>query len=327
MNALKNPGDEARNGFAIDVRRGLLQTPRSLPSRYFYDALGSLLFEAICRLPWYPITRAESALLDRFAGEMVGKVRGLDRLVELGCGSGDKVARIAAALPAREQPYEVHLVDVSAQALELSESVLARMPSVTAVSHCAAYEAGLRAATKADAAPTARGPTLVLFLGSNIGNFDPPAARRLLTEIRAALRPGDALLLGADLVRAEADLRMAYDDPLGVTAAFNKNVLLRMNTELGADFKLDAWDHRAIWNAAASRVEMHLVSQKEQRVRVPAAEIEVNFAAGETIWTESSYKYTPESIAALGAEAGLRREAQWLDREACFSTTLFLAGG
>jgi dimethylhistidine N-methyltransferase len=324
MIALRDPGQEARIGFATDVRLGLSQSPRSLPARYFYDALGSLLFEAICRLPWYPITRAESGLLDRYAGEMVSKVAGLDRLVELGCGSGEKVAQIAAALPARDLPYEVHLVDVSEQALELSESVLARLPSVVAVSHCDAYEAGLRAATST---PGARGPTLVLFLGSNIGNFDPPAARRLLTEIRAALRPGDALLLGADLVRAEADLRLAYDDPLGVTAAFNKNVLLRMNAELGADFDLAQWDHRAIWNADASRVEMHLVSRTSQRARVPAAEIEANFAAGETIWTESSYKYTPESIAALGAEAGLRREAQWIDREAHFSTTLFLADG
>jgi dimethylhistidine N-methyltransferase len=327
MTAPRNTGENARNGFAIDVRRGLSRSPRSLPPRYFYDALGSLLFEAICRLPWYPITRAESGLLDRFAGEMVSRVRGLDRLVELGCGSGDKVARLAAALPARERPYEVHLVDVSAQALELSESALARLPSVTGVSHCATYEAGLRAAMQPPGEDGARGATLVLFLGSNIGNFDPAGARRLLAEIRATLRPGDGLLLGADLVRAEADLRIAYDDPLGVTAAFNKNVLLRMNAELGADFALDAWEHRAVWNAEASRVEMHLVSRTSQRVRVPAAEIEANFAAGETIWTESSYKYTPESIAALGREAGLAREAQWIDHEAHFSTTLFVAAG
>ncbi len=324
MDASTASGEEARTGFARDVRNGLSSSPRSLPARYFYDALGSLLFEAICRLPWYPITRAEHGLLDRHAGEMVRKVRGLDRLVELGCGSGDKVTQIAAALAPRDATYEVHLVDVSAQALELSESALARLPHVTAVSHCATYEAGLRAAMRASAA---RGPTLVLFLGSNIGNFDPPAARRLLAEIRGALRPGDGLLLGADLVRAEADLLLAYADPLGVTAAFNKNVLLRMNTELGADFALRDWDHRAVWSASASRVEMHLVSRVRQRVRIPAAEIEVDFTAGETIWTESSYKYTPASIAALGSEAGLRREAQWIDPEAHFSTTLFLAEG
>jgi L-histidine Nalpha-methyltransferase len=322
MNTSKASGKEARNGFALDVRNGLSTSPRSLPARYFYDALGSLLFEAICRLPWYPITRAEHGLLDRHAGEMVSKVRGIDRLVELGCGSGDKVTQLAGALAPRDATYEVHLVDVSAQALELSESALLRLPHVTAVSHCATYEAGLRAAM---AASSARGPTLVLFLGSNIGNFDPPAARRLLAEIRAALRPGDGLLLGADLARAEADLLLAYADPLGVTAAFNKNVLLRMNTELGADFALPDWEHRAVWNAAASRVEMHLVSRVAQRVRVPAAEIEVIFDAGETIWTESSYKYTPGSIAALGSEAGLRREAQWIDGEAHFSMTLFLA--
>lgn len=322
MNALINPGEEAQLGFARDVRRGLLSSPRSLPARYFYDALGSLLFEAICRLPWYPITRAEHGLLARFSREMVGKVSGLDRLVELGCGSGDKVAQLAEALTPRDQTYEVHLVDVSAQALELSESALARLPHVTAVSHCATYEAGLRAATRSS---SERGPTLVLFLGSNIGNFDPPAARRLLAEIRGALRPGDGLLLGADLVRAAEDLQLAYADPLGVTAAFNKNMLLRMNTELGADFALGDWDHRALWNAAASRVEMHLVSRVSQRVSIPAAELEVDFPAGATIWTESSYKYTPDSIAALGREVGLRREAQWIDPDAHFSMTLFLA--
>lgn len=322
MTEPKTPEEAARSEFAIDVRRGLSQPRRTLPARYFYDALGSLLFEAICRLPWYPITRAESALIDRYAGEMVGRVPGLDRLVELGCGSGDKVARLAGALAPRERAYEVHLVDVSAQALELSEGALSRLPSVTAVAHCAAYEAGLRAATEA---PGPRGPTLVLFLGSNIGNFDPPAARRLLSEIRAALRPGDGLLLGADLVRAEADLLLAYADPLGVTAAFNKNVLLRMNAELGADFDLTAWDHRAAWNADAARIEMHLVSRARQRVRVPAAEVDVEFAPGETIWTESSYKYTPASIAALGRDVGLRSAAQWIDPEAHFSTTLFLA--
>ena len=235
---------------------------------------------------------------------------------------GDKVAQLAEALAPRDQTYEVHLVDVSAQALELSESALARLPHVTAVSHCATYEAGLRAATRSS---DARGPTLVLFLGSNIGNFDPPAARRFLAEIRGALRPGDGLLLGADLVRAPEDLRLAYADPLGVTAAFNKNMLLRMNTELGADFALGDWDHRAIWNASASRVEMHLVSRASQRVSVPAAEIAVDFAEGETIWTESSYKYTTASVVDLGGRAGFRCEEQWIDPAARFSTTLLRA--
>jgi uncharacterized SAM-dependent methyltransferase len=166
---------------------------------------------------------------------------------------------------------------------------------------------------------------LVLFLGSNIGNFDPPAAREFLARIRRALRPGDALLLGADLVKPEKDLLLAYDDPLGLTAAFNKNVLLRINTELLADFDLAAFDHRAVWNAEASRVEMHLVSKRAQVVRVPRAGCEVAFAAGEAIWTESSYKYDAGEVVELVEAQGFRCLEQWTEPDARFALTLFTA--
>ncbi len=305
------------------MRNGLSSSPRSLPARYFYDALGSLLFRAICRLPWYPITRAEHGLLDRHAGEMVRKVRGLDRLVELGCGSGDKVLQIAGALAPRDATYEVHLVDVSAQALELSERAGAaparhrRQPLRDLRGRAPRRHARARGA-RADAGALPR-------FGTSAASIRPrPApARRDPRRAPPRRRPPPRRRSR----RAEADLLLAYADPLGVTAAFNKNVLLRMNTELGADFALRDWDHRAVFRASASRVEMHLVSRVQQRVRIPAAEIEVDFAAGETIWTESSYKYTPASIAALGSEAGLRREAQWIDPEAHFAMTLFLAEG
>lgn len=313
------PGDEAR-GFADDVRRGLGGRPKVLPPKYFYDALGSQLFEAICQLPWYPITRAEMGQLERHAGEIVASFGAGLELVELGCGSGEKLALLAREVQGAGEDRLIHLVDISEKALELSRSNLARLPRVRVITHRASYEAGLRAMAAERRGPGAR---LVCFLGSNIGNFDPPAAEALLAEIQRDLRPGDGLLLGADLVRPEAELLLAYDDPLGVTAAFNKNVLLRINSELGGDLDLGAFAHRAVWNAAASRVEMHLVSRHRQTARVAAAGIEASFAEGETIWTESSYKYTLEGITAMGSRVGLSCRRQWIEEKGRFSTTLF----
>ena len=309
--------------FAADVRKGLSQTPKTLSSQYFYDDLGSQLFEAICQLPWYPITRAERRLLDRFAPAMVAKLPQLTELVELGSGSGDKIATLARALESRQDKLHIHLIDISDKALELSRSTLSRLPHVDVTTYPSTYEAGLRTIGQKRAAP---GSTLVLFLGSNIGNFDPKVALQLLGEIRRVLRPGDGLLLGADLIRPEAELLLAYDDPLGVTAAFNKNLLQRMNAELGADFVLDAWKHRAVFSASQARIEMHLVSRRNQKARIPGAQIEVSFAEGETIWTESSYKYTPESIVEMGQKADFCRQEQWIEPTARFATTLFIAG-
>jgi uncharacterized SAM-dependent methyltransferase len=164
------------------------------------------------------------------------------------------------------------------------------------------------------------GRRLVLFLGSNIGNFDPPGADAFLCSIRAGLRPGDALLLGTDLVRSETELLLAYDDPLGVTAAFNRNLLLRVNRELGADFDIMRFVHRAIWNGLESRVEMHLVSLDKQRVRVPASEIDLAFEVGEPIWTESSYKYRIDDVGAMLERSGFREIGQWTDNN--FALTL-----
>jgi uncharacterized SAM-dependent methyltransferase len=167
-----------------------------------------------------------------------------------------------------------------------------------------------------------RGQTVVLFLGSNIGNFEPADALRLLCAVRGRLRPGDALLLGTDLVKGTRELLAAYDDPLGLTAAFNLNVLVRLNRELGADFVLAAWKHRAVWNARARRVEMHLASRSRQNVRIPAAGVTVTFEKGETIHTESSHKYRPVDVDRLAAAAGFRRERRWVDRSARFALTL-----
>lgn len=317
------PAAEAVRGFAEDVRRDLALSPKQLQSKYLYDGLGSSLFEAICYLPWYRITRAEARLLRRVAGEMVAELQDPLTLVELGCGSGEKLAMIVEALGSRRRAVSVHLIDISSVALEHSERALGRLDYVSVVGHRATYEEGLRHASQER---PARGTLLVLFLGSNIGNFDTPAAEGFLAEIRAALRPGDALLLGADLVKPEKDLLLAYDDPLGLTAAFNKNLLLRINRELLADFDLEAFAHRAVWNPRERRVEMHLVSRRDQVVSIPRAECSVHLAAGEPIWTESSYKYTSEEVHALGGAAGFRALEQWIDPDARFALTLFLAG-
>ena len=316
------PPLESVRDFARDVRRDLAMSPKQLQSKYLYNGLGSALFEAICRLPWYRITRAEGRLLGRFAAEMVGTLADPITLVELGSGSGEKLALLAEALRGRHKRVLVHLVDISPDALELSERTLGAFEHVSVVGHRATYEVGLRHA--ASQRPLG-GTMLVLFLGSNIGNFDRPAADEFLAEIRRALRPGDALLLGVDLVKPESDLLLAYDDPLGVTASFNKNLLARMNTELLADFDLSAFAHRAVWNPIESRVEMHLEAIRPQTVRIARADTVVEFARGERIWTESSYKYELDDVARMGADAGFRLSQQWIEADARFAVGLFVA--
>ncbi|MBI3491720.1 MAG: L-histidine N(alpha)-methyltransferase [Acidobacteria bacterium] len=308
-----------RRQFAEDVEYYLSQTPRQLPSRYFYDELGSALFEAICRLPWYPITRTEQRLLSMHAHDILARVSPLSTLVELGPGDGGKLMTLLGADASRA--LTVHLIDVSPDALDAATHAMDDRPEVVVVPHQAMYETGL-----AEVARHGRsdGRTLVLLLGSNIGNFDPPDSDAFLRTIRAALATRDSLLIGADLVKAERDLLLAYDDPLGVTAAFNRNLLVRANRELGADFDVNGFAHRAVWNAEASRIEMHLVSARRQRVRVPDARLDIIFEAGETIWTESSYKYRPGDIVAMLDRAGFSAADQWT--EDGFALTLAEAG-
>jgi dimethylhistidine N-methyltransferase len=306
--------------FAADVGRDLALVPKQLQSRYLYDALGSSLFEAICRLPWYRITRAETELLARHADAIVGALGETEgTIVELGCGSGEKIVLLAEALERSGGCARVHLIDISSQALEQTEQRLHRLRHVSVVGHWSTYEEGLRTAV---AARDGDRTMLVLLLGSNIGNFDPPAAAAFLDRIRVALAPGDLLLLGADLVKPERELLLAYDDPLGVTAAFNKNLLVRINRELGGGFDLETFEHLAAWNAAERRIEMHLVSLVDQRVRVTSGGPVVSFRRGERIWTESSYKYEPDGIVDMGAEAGFAARDQWIDERAGFALTL-----
>jgi len=305
--------------FAAAVRHFLVQQPRQLPSRFLYDPLGSALFDAICQLPWYRVTAGETRLLTQHGGALLSRLKPLARIVELGAGNGDKLAAILSAAPARTTPLDLDLIDISPAALATASRALSAFDQVRVFAHESSYEAGLQ---RLGHEPAAAGRTLMLFLGSNIGNYDPDGAAAFLRQARAALRPGDALLLGADLVKPEADLLLAYDDPLGVTAAFNRNLLVRINRELGGDFELNGFAHRAVWNARASRVEMHLVSTRTQRVRVADADLDIVFREGEHIWTESSYKFKLDTVAARLSEAGLTPREQWIDPESQFALTL-----
>ena len=317
IGAPETDGGQEQLDFARAVRFYLQQTPRQLPSRFLYDALGSALFDAICHLPWYGITRAELRLLRQHAGTIGQALGRRGRVVELGCGNGEKLATLLRH--AGVDAVHAHLIDLSGAALERSVQAL-EGPDIRVTTHQTTYEEGLLALPGADAPPT-----LVVFLGSNIGNFDRPGAAAFLGLIRTALRPGDGLLLGADLVKPERDLLLAYDDPLGLTGAFNKNLLQRLNTELQANFALNQFDHRAVWDGNASRVEMHLVSRVAQDVRIEQAALRFRLEKGETIWTESSYKFEADGIGQLVEPTGFTRRQQWIDQEARFALTLFAA--
>ncbi len=312
----------APRSFAEEVGASLRERPRRLPAHALYDALGSSLFDAICHLPWYPITRAETALLRQHGRSILEAAGRHPRVVELGPGNGEKLATLLHDVEARERPVDVHLVDVSATALDVASARLRRLPGLAIRTHVARYEVGLR-----DVVATRQpGETLlVAFLGSNIGNFDPPEAAALLADIRRVMQRGDTLLIGADLVKPTAQLQLAYDDPLGVTAAFNSNLLVRLNRELGGDFDLERFAHDARWNPAAQRMEMHLVSLALQRVHLPGAGLTIDFQAGETIWTESSYKYEPAQFVETLWTAGFVPAGSWRDDEAGFLLTLAAA--
>jgi len=310
------------NDFADDVRRGLTATPKFLLPHYFYDALGSALFSAVCELPEYYVTRAEDEILRSSGAEIAGAFGPRVRLVELGSGSARKTRHLIEAVLARQPSLEYVPVDVDDGMLASSGHDLLNDYSGLSVS---AIRGDFREpATLLDAfLPPSNARTIILFLGSSIGNLDPAAAGAMLANLRTALSPGDALFLGADLRKSSAILEAAYDDPLGVTAAFNLNLLARINRELGGNFDLAAFKHRACYNASEGRIEMHLVSRKAQRVIIDG--YEVAFDEGESIHTENSYKYDDGSLQALAEAGGFSIERRWCDSNGYFADLLMVA--
>jgi L-histidine N-alpha-methyltransferase len=308
--------------FAADVRAGLTKPEqKELLSKYLYDDVGSALFEVISFLPEYGLTRADERLLRRHAYDIVERLATPVAVAELGSGSGKKTRWILEAL-SRRQRTSYYPIEISHSALTMCERELSDIDSVSILGFEREYLDGLLEV----AAERRRGQHfLILFLGSTIGNFDRPAGMKFLREVRHILQPGDSLLLGTDLEKSSSQLLAAYNDDLGVTAAFNLNLLARINRELGADFDLRQFEHVARINHEARSVEMHLRSKRRQAVTVPASELMVEFLEGETIWTESSHKYSIEEVFQMARDAGFRCQAQWIDGEWPFAESLLVA--
>jgi L-histidine N-alpha-methyltransferase len=306
------------SSFAEDVRMGLTSTPKSLPPRYFYDALGSALFVAICELPEYTLTRAETSILRTSTASMVRGFGAPERVVELGSGDCRKSRILLEAILERQQALTFVPIDVDAGVLESSaRELLASLPTLTIEAMCGDFR------DVAEVLQPIHGRTVVLFLGSTIGNLDPLSAAGLLRNVRKILAPGDALLLGADLRKPKKIIEPAYDDALGVTAAFNLNLLVRINRELGGHFDLSKFAHHAFFNEEKSRIEMHLVSRQPQRVSIDG--LTLDFADGESIHTENSYKYTDADLQELADAGGFSLAQRWRDADNLFTDVLMLA--
>ena len=308
--------------FTEDVRAGLgKRGQKELPSKYLYDAVGSALFDVISLLPEYGLTRADARILRRHAREITSRISSPVIVAELGSGSGKKTRWILEALT-RRQPTTYHPIEISYDALAQCERELDSLPRVSILGFEAEYLDGLRRAA-AVRKPGER--LLVLFLGSSIGNFDREPGERFLGQVRGTLNPGDGLLLGTDLEKSVDRLIQAYDDSLGVTAAFNLNLLARMNRELDADFDLSEFEHLAFYNAPERRIEMHLRSRTKQTLTIPKADFSVKIEEGETIWTESSHKYRAEDPFTMAERSGFRCDGQWIDEEWPFAESLLTA--
>ena len=308
--------------FATSVRAGLTAAPKRLEPRFFYDELGSALFDAICTLPEYYVTRAETEVLAMHADDMAAAFPSPARLVELGSGTARKTRLLLDAVLRRQRTLDYAPVDVDAVTLEKTGRALLGEYDRLRV-HAVSADFRDPACAFAALPPAAR--TVVLFLGSTIGNLDPGEAAGMLRNLRTALTPGDALLLGVDLRKAKTVLEPAYDDALGVTAAFNLNLLQRINRELGGHFALHRFAHLAFYDQEAGRIEMHLVARERMGVRIDALDLDVAFEEGETIHTESSWKHDEASVAALAGESGFAVEKRWMDGRGYFADVLLVA--
>jgi L-histidine Nalpha-methyltransferase len=313
----------AARDFGDDVRRGLTARRKWLPPIWFYDQLGSSLFDTICFLPEYYVMRAEAEALTANVDAIVDALAMPVRLVELGSGAARKTRILLDAITARRRELEYAPVDVDAAMLErTARDLLADYPELRVSAICSDFT---RPSVAMATLPRARGRTVVLFLGSTIGNLDPDDAAAMLRDLRAALHPGDALLLGVDLKKDRAVLEPAYNDALGVTASFNLNLLQRINRELGGHFDLAQFAHHAFYDATHGRIEMHLVSRRAQTIRIDALELDVAFEAGESIHTESSYKHDEQSVAALASRSGFSVRRVWRDGRNWFADVMLIA--
>ena len=302
---------------ALDVRRGLTASPKYLTCKLFYDEIGSQLFEQITELPEYYLTRTERSILVQYAGEILEQAGSPLTLVELGAGTATKTSILIEELLQRQNRVLFYPIDVSPSALDEAVRQLGtQFPSLRVNPVVADYTGGVTALSRIT------GRKLVLYIGSSIGNFEPDRSIRVLRRIRQSLRPGDALLLGADFAKSSKILLPAYNDSQGITAEFNKNVLARLNRELEADFDLDAFRHVALWNRRCSRMEIYLESMATQSVFIPAIDLDVSFQRGERIHTENSYKYTDAMIESILRESGFTPEHSWSDRKKWFGVHL-----
>ncbi|HSY51275.1 MAG TPA: L-histidine N(alpha)-methyltransferase [Thermoanaerobaculia bacterium] len=324
--ALHQVGASSSDSFADDVRRGLTATPKFLQPHYFYDALGSALFAAISELPEYYVTRAEDEILRSKGTEIAAAFGSRVRLAELGSGNAHKTRHLIEAILARQTALDFLPVDVDPGILTSSgHELLNDYAGLSITAICGDFRRPASLLRPHLPSANENGTrTIVLFLGSSIGNLDPAAAAAMLANLRTALAPGDALFLGADLRKSPAILEPAYDDALGVTAAFNRNLLARINRELGGTFDLSTFVHRAFYNEAEGRIEMHLVSRKAQRVLIDG--YDVAFAEGESIHTENSYKYDEETLHTLAEAGGFTITRRWCDSKGYFADLLMVAG-
>lgn len=306
---------------ASAVLEGLSAKQKFLPSWLFYDAEGSRLFEAITRLPEYYLTSVEHSIFLEHSMEMIAAASGIAKeplsIVELGAGSASKTIVLLRALAANQSRTVYLPVDVSEAALEwASKNVHAALPTIDVQPICAEITREQQLSLPEE------GKRLALYIGSSIGNFSSKEATDILGWLRSQLQPGDSLLLGTDMVKDPTPLLAAYNDTSGVTAAFNKNVLARLNRELAANFALDKFKHRAIWNAEASRMEMHLDSLQDQTVHIAALNRNFHFKRGESIHTENSHKFTPGTVEEILAQSGFVQKQSWYDANQWFGVHL-----
>ena len=303
--------------YAPEVARGLTARPKTLPCKLFYDERGSALFEEITRLPEYYLTRTELEILRQYSRDMAEAAGSSITVVELGAGTATKTSTLLQAIGRRQMRIKYLPVDISPSALaEAKKQVRQELPGAWIQPVIADFAHGFEFLSKIP------GRKLVLYLGSSIGNFDYGNAISFLRDVRSQLSPGDALLLGTDMVKSPDTLVPAYDDAQGVTAEFNKNILCRLNRELGADFELSSFRHIAEWNPRGSRMEIFVESTRAQRVTIQLLNAKMDFAAGERIHTENSYKYTMEMVERMLCVSGFRLEKSWFDERKWFGLHL-----